>query len=269
MMRRCLPCHACSKPRPLADDQHDTNHEHDFVDRSERPTWKELLAWKPMPLPPGTGGDHDDDGGGNDDSISTSSTCAHQSIQDKIVRGNIGTVIPTKRNTIRIMLSSTFQDYSRERNFLLKDVLPFLKAFGGKFGIDIWLSEMRWGISDEAVRLNRTTEICLKEVQRCREESIGHYFCLMLGNRYGYRPAPPTLSIEEYNRAIQIVGGEDGKDDKIVTLLKKYYHLDENLVPPAYVFLRDLGKMHQKSAVATPHPQLQLQLQHGKIDGNH
>ena len=28
-------------------------------------------------------------------------------------------------------------------------VLPFLKFFGSKFGIDVVISEMRWGISDE------------------------------------------------------------------------------------------------------------------------
>ncbi len=215
------------------------------VDRSERPSWKELLAWEP-PSSPSLRGKR-----GNDSSN-------HQSALYKIVRGSIDTVIPAKQHTIRIMLSSTFQDYSQERNFLLKDVLPYLKEFGGKFGIDVWLSEMRWGISDEAVRLNRTTEICLKEVERCRKESIGHYFCLMLGNRYGYRPPPTLLSIEEYDRVIQInAHNEDGEQDggqdgpRIVELLKKYYHLDENLVPPAYVFLRDLGKVHEQISVAT------------------
>ena len=35
---------------------------------------------------------------------------------------------------------------------------------------------MRWGITDEAMNQNLGEEICLNEIEKCRNESIGPYF---------------------------------------------------------------------------------------------
>ena len=35
---------------------------------------------------------------------------------------------------------------------------------------------MRWGITDEATNQNKTTEICLNEIRKCFNESIGPSF---------------------------------------------------------------------------------------------
>ena len=137
--------------------------------RKERPYWDEVLQWKP------------------NESIQVNHHETSQynrevrDQQQRIVEGHIYAPLPkelTEGDTIRIMISSTFQDFVEERNLLLKDVLPYLEEFGAKFGIKVKLIEMRWGISDEAVRQNRTIAICLNEVRRCLKESIGQHFCL-------------------------------------------------------------------------------------------
>lgn len=139
-------------------------------ERKDRPYWDEVFKWKPS------------------ESILLVNNHATKYYnrelkeqQQRIVEGHIYAPLPKEleeRDTIRIMISSTFQDFVEERNLLLKDVLPYLEEFGAKFGIKVALIEMRWGISDEAVRQNRTIAICLNEVRRCLKESIGQHFCL-------------------------------------------------------------------------------------------
>ena len=55
-------------------------------------------------------------------------------------------------------------------------------------------------------------------------------FQTFLAQKYGYRPFPPKISASEFNQLLSAVN----KDDDIA-LLKKWFWLDENLVPPTYI----------------------------------
>eukprot|EP00979_Chaetoceros_neogracilis_P003361 scaffold586_cov209-Chaetoceros_neogracile.AAC.7 len=195
------------------------------VDRMDRIFWKDLLEWEPKEdrngQVEGNGEYSTDDEGGDED------------IYTRIFRGDVQASLPPEKNSIRIFLSSTFNDYGKERNLLLKDVLPYVNSFGSRFGIDVVISEMRWGISDQAVEENRIIELCMNEIENCRNESIGPFFCLMLGNRYGYRAPPPMLSVSEYNDATK--RAKEEQNERVLEALQISYRLDDNLEPSSYV----------------------------------
>lgn len=181
--------------------------------------WKDFLDWEPEKV--------------------TKTQEESQNAQDKkllyerIFHGDVKVSLPLEKKSIRIFLSSTFNDYANERNFILKNTLPYLKRFASKFGIEIIISEMRWGISDIAVKENKTIEICLNEIDNCRDQSIGPFFCAFLGDRYGYCPPPPQLTIESYNDAVN-KAKKDGKTKEFEALVQSY-HLDSNFDPPVYI----------------------------------
>lgn len=69
---------------------------------------------------------------------------------------------------ICVFLSSTFSDMGTERNLLMEDVYPYLRALSRKLGYSFNVSDMRWGVRDEMTDEHQAVEICTTEIQRCR-----------------------------------------------------------------------------------------------------
>ena len=51
-----------------------------------------------------------------------------------------------------------------------------------------------------------------------------------MGQRYGFQPLPTELKVDDFNAII-----EEADDMSKVQLVKEWYLLDENSVPPEYV----------------------------------
>ncbi len=62
---------------------------------------------------------------------------------------------------------------------------------------------------------------------RCKRESAGPSFLLILGHKYGFRPMPQSILKDEFDKLLAAV---DNKD-----ILNEMYQLDNNAVPPVYV----------------------------------
>ncbi len=62
---------------------------------------------------------------------------------------------------------------------------------------------------------------------RCKRESAGPSFLLILGHKYGFRPMPQSILKDEFDK---LLGAVDDKD-----ILNEMYQLDNNAVPPVYV----------------------------------
>ena len=58
---------------------------------------------------------------------------------------------------------------------------------------------MRWGVRDEATDDHSTTGICLEEIQNCKDMSLGPNFVFLGGQKYGFRPIPNFIGVDEYN----------------------------------------------------------------------
>ncbi len=69
-----------------------------------------------------------------------------------------------------------------ERDVLTRFVIPELRARARALQINVFEVDLRWGLTEDDTRNNRTLEICLREICKC------NFFIGLLGTRYGYVP---------------------------------------------------------------------------------
>jgi len=93
---------------------------------------------------------------------------------------------------IRVFLSSTFRDMDAERTYLLKQVFPRVRAACLARLVGFSEIDLRWGVSEVEAKSGATVEICLKEIDRCRD--FPPFFIGFLGERYGWVPVHQDLS---------------------------------------------------------------------------
>ncbi len=89
-----------------------------------------------------------------------------------------------RSRTVRIFLSSTFRDFGEERDLLVRQVFPALRARLKERFVELIDVDLRWGITPKQAERGEVLPICLNEIDRARP-----YFIGMLGERYGWIPA--------------------------------------------------------------------------------
>jgi hypothetical protein len=140
------------------------------------------------------------------------------------------------RPVIRVFVSSTFSDMKHERNALEADAFPKLEQLCQRQGFQFQAIDLRWGISTEAGLDHRTMRICSDELRRAQEISPRPNFLILLGNRYGWRPLPEEISVEEFRTLEHAAAQMSGSADKsAVAVLREWYREDTNAVPPVYL----------------------------------
>lgn len=140
--------------------------------------------------------------------------------------------MPQSSKTFRIFVSSTFSDLKEERNALQMEVFPRLRELCMQHGCRFQAIDLRWGVSAEASRDQRTMRICSEELRRCQEITPRPNFIVLLGDRYGWRPLPEVIPASEFEQIEKLI--PEGEDKE---MLNTWYERDENAVPPEY-FLR-------------------------------
>ena len=135
----------------------------------------------------------------------------------------------SETKVFRVFFSSTFSDFQEERNELQKVYFPMLDKFCRENGAVFQPVDLRWGISNEASLDNRTLEICLSEVNLCHEISPRPSFVMLLGNRYGWCPVPPSVPAEIFEKA------------SLSDFAKSRYIKDTNAIPAVYHLRRREG----------------------------
>ena len=101
-------------------------------------------------------------------------------------------LIAVQTREIRVFLSSTFRDMDAERTHLVKQVFPKVRAACLERQVGFSEIDLRWGVSEEESKNGATVEICLKEIERCRD--FPPFFVGFLGERYGWVPKHDELS---------------------------------------------------------------------------
>lgn len=94
---------------------------------------------------------------------------------------------------IRVFLSSTFQDMEAERDYLLTHVFPVFRALCLERLVTFTEIDLRWGITEEETKNGHTVQVCLNEIDRCREIKPPPFFIGFLGERYGWVPKPEEV----------------------------------------------------------------------------
>ncbi len=100
--------------------------------------------------------------------------------------------------TFRLFVSSTFDDFTVERDLLRRHVWPHLRQLCARRGARFQPIDLRWGVSEEAAVDQQTMNICLGEIERCQRVTPRPDFLVLLGDRYGWRPPPPQVPESEY-----------------------------------------------------------------------
>ncbi len=112
----------------------------------------------------------------------------------KILNGNFTSLPKDPYKQVRIFLSSTFSDTHTERDYLIANIYPKLKAYcKTAHNLDFQVLDMRWGINNEVSNTHMATTICLNEIKICQQSSLGP-------NRYGNRALPTRIIQAEYEK---------------------------------------------------------------------
>ncbi len=136
--------------------------------------------------------------------------------------------MPAPSPTIRLFVSSTFSDLKAERDALQREVFPRLKQLCLSKGLRFQAIDLRWGVSEEATRDNRTMRICLRELRRCQQDRPKPNFLILLGDRYGWRPLPEIIPATLFEKLAKQLRSTH---PAVAQLLQQSYRLDENAVP--------------------------------------
>jgi len=137
--------------------------------------------------------------------------------------------MPISVPVFRVFVSSTFGDLAAERSALHEQVFKPLRAMCASRDAEFQAIDLRWGVSVEAAADQRAVEICLREVARCRQVTRRPNFVLLLGDRYGARPLPPTIEGDSFRRLHARLSEDEAR------LLGRWYIEDHNAVPSVFV----------------------------------
>ncbi|KYQ88199.1 hypothetical protein DLAC_10885 [Tieghemostelium lacteum] len=88
--------------------------------------------------------------------------------------------ISKAKRTLKLFVSSTFLDMTKEREYISNYLIPQLKEYCNNRMIELTHVDMRWGITNEEMKRKNTIATCLNEVQN------SNYFISLLGQRYGW-----------------------------------------------------------------------------------
>jgi len=106
--------------------------------------------------------------------------------------------------TVRLFVSSTFQDMQEERRTLQSDVFPIVRRFLWERGITFIDVDLRWGVTREEAEHGHVLDICLREIDRCRPWVLG-----LLGARYGWVDPGARDRLTAEPRFSRLVGHSD------------------------------------------------------------
>ena len=136
----------------------------------------------------------------------------------------------TSARVIRVFVSSTFRDMQAEREVLIKQVFPAIRARCARRGVTFAEVDLRWGVTDEQKSEGAVLPICLAEIDRCRP-----YFIGLLGQRYGWVPDSVDADL------VRRIGWLSGAAGRSVTEMEILHGVlaDPSAAGHAYFYLRD------------------------------
>lgn len=96
--------------------------------------------------------------------------------------------VPSGWITIRVFVSSTFDDFHSEREVLVKQVFPELREWCEARSMCLVETDLRWGIPKDTPS-GKIFATCLGELDRCHQDTFGMPFMVvLLGERAGWIP---------------------------------------------------------------------------------
>ncbi|KAM9330793.1 telomerase protein component 1-like [Gastrophryne carolinensis] len=115
--------------------------------------------------------------------------------------------------TVRVFVSSTFDDFHSEREVLVKQVFPELRDWCEAHSMCLVECDLRWGIPKDTPS-GKILATCLGELDRCHQDTSGiPLMVVLLGERAGWIPQAadvPQPVVAEYNwiNGMSVTGAE-------------------------------------------------------------
>ncbi|KAM8960668.1 telomerase protein component 1-like [Pelodytes ibericus] len=115
--------------------------------------------------------------------------------------------------TVRVFVSSTFEDFHSEREVLVKQVFPELREWCEARNMCLVECDLRWGIPQDTPS-GKIFSTCLGELDRCHQDTWGKpLMVIMLGQRAGWIPdmeEVPQDIVQQYPwvRGMSVTGTE-------------------------------------------------------------
>lgn len=97
-----------------------------------------------------------------------------------------------KWKTVRVFISSTFDDMQSERDQLVKCVFPVLRERLEACHVNLIDVDLRWGITADEADKNTVLDLCYEAIDSCRPFFIG-----ILAERYGHVLSSPQTSTKK------------------------------------------------------------------------
>lgn len=142
----------------------------------------------------------------------------------------------SNQRLFRLFISSTFSDFTAEREVLQSKVFPAIKKYCRELGgFSFQPIDLRWGVTQEAQLDQKTLELCLNEVQSCKKYPAPN-FLILAGDRYGWIPLPYAIEKEEFEILVQYMS--DGERIQVL----EWYKEDLNQIPISYILQERDGK---------------------------
>ncbi len=143
----------------------------------------------------------------------------------------------------RVFLSSTFGDFQSEREHLRRDVWPRMEMWCAARGASFQVVDLRWGITEDVGLSHETIKVCLDEIKRCQLLSPRPNFIILLGDRYGWRPAPTSIPANEF----ELILAYFADNPQARNTLTSWYRQDANAVPAEYILLPRKGEFAESN----------------------
>jgi hypothetical protein len=164
--------------------------------------------------------------------------------------------------TVRVFISSTFEDMHAERDYLLKQVFPELREWCERRRLHLVDIDLRWGVMEQDTENKNVLDVCLNRIDQARP-----FFLCFLGQRRGWVPrradiSPTTQAEDAFPDLNEVVGKASVTEMEILHALvnpfhgsrEKRDHASEYYDPVKYAlfYLRDDSYLDQLPADFPP-----------------
>ena len=126
--------------------------------------------------------------------------------------------------TVRIFISSTFEDMHAERDYLVKQVFPELREWCERRRLHLVDIDLRWGVMEKDTENRNVVDVCLNRIDEARP-----FFLCFLGQRRGWVPrqqdiSPSTLSEHAFPDLNDVLGKASVTEMEILHALVSPFH---------------------------------------------
>ena len=126
--------------------------------------------------------------------------------------------------TVRVFISSTFEDMHAERDYLVKQVFPELREWCEKRKLNLVDIDLRWGVKEDDSQNKNVVDVCLKRIDDARP-----FFLCFLGQRRGWVPqltdiSETTISPDAFPDLREQIGNASVTEMEIMHALINPFH---------------------------------------------